>query len=118
MDAEVLRLCRRFAVQLIESKDAKRSRLAEGLLGMAGLALVYFVAGKLGLKLAYFHPSATAVWPPTGIALVAFLMLGYRVWPGIFLGALMVNLTTAGSFAVCLGISTGNTLEALLGCYL
>jgi diguanylate cyclase (GGDEF)-like protein len=82
------------------------------------LATIYFIAGKLGLKLAYFHPSATTVWPPTGIALVAFLMLGYRVWPVIFLGALLVNLTTAGSLPVCLGIAAGNTLEGLLGSYL
>jgi diguanylate cyclase (GGDEF)-like protein len=52
------------------------------------------------------------------MALVAFLMLGYRVWPGIFLGALLVNLTTAGSLPVCLGIAAGNTLEGLVGCYL
>src|SRR6266545_4831779 len=48
------------------------------------LAGVYAVAGKLGLLLAFVHASATAVWLPTGIALTAFLILGYRVWPGIF----------------------------------
>jgi diguanylate cyclase (GGDEF)-like protein len=95
-----------------------RERLARDLLVQLALAAVYFIVGKLGLKLAYFHPSATAVWPPTGIALVAFLMLGYRVWPGIFLGGLAVNLTTAGSLPVCLGIAAGNTLEGLLGGYL
>jgi diguanylate cyclase (GGDEF)-like protein len=84
---------------------------------MAAIALVYFVAGKLGLKLAYFNRSATAVWPPTGITLAAFLLFGYRVWPGVFLGALWVNLTTAGSLAACLGMAAGNTLEGLLGCY-
>jgi diguanylate cyclase (GGDEF)-like protein len=45
-------------------------------------------------------------------------MLGYRVWPGIFLGALLVNLTTAGTLPVCMGIAAGNTLEGLLGSYL
>lgn len=95
-----------------------RSRLARDVLIALVLAVIYFIAGKLGLKLASVHPSATAVWPPTGISLVAFLMLGYRVWPGIFLGALLANLTTAGSLPVCLGIATGNTLEGLLGCYL
>src|SRR5215470_14829397 len=44
--------------------------------------------------------------------------LGYRVWPGIFVGALLVNLTTAGTLPVCIGIAAGNTLEGLLGCYL
>jgi diguanylate cyclase (GGDEF)-like protein len=100
------------------ASGGKRSRLARDVLLMMVLAIIYFVAGKLGLKLAYVNPSATAVWPPTGIAFVAFLLFGYRMWPGIFLGALLVNLTTAGSLPVCLGIALGNTLEGLLGCYL
>src|SRR5438105_2370701 len=83
-----------------------------------GLAAVYVLAGKLGLLLAFVNASTTAVWPPTGIALAAFLLLGYRVWPGIFLGAFLVNLTTAGSVATTLGIATGNTLEGLAGAYL
>src|SRR2546427_536376 len=83
-----------------------------------GLAAVYVLAGKLGLLLAFVHASATAVWPPTGIALAAFLLLGYRVWPGIFLGAFLVNLTTAGSVATTIGIATGNTLEGLVGAHL
>ena len=93
------------------------ARLAKDALIALALAAIYFTVGKLGLKLAYVHPSATAVWPPTGISLVALLMLGYRAWPGIFVGALLVNLTTAGSLPVCLGIAAGNTLEGLLGCY-
>ena len=82
------------------------------------LAAVYFIAGKLGLRLAFVNPSATAVWPPTGIALAALLILGYEVWPGVFLGAFLVNVTTAGSVATSAGIALGNTLEALVGCYL
>jgi diguanylate cyclase (GGDEF)-like protein len=82
------------------------------------LAACYFGAGKLGLSLAFVHVSATAVWPPAGIALAALLLLGYRVWPGIFLGAFLVNLTTAGSVATSIGIATGNTLEGLVGAYL
>ncbi len=81
-------------------------------------SIVYFVAGKLGLSAAYVHPSASAVWPCTGIALTALLILGYEIWPGIFLGAFLVNITTAGSALVCLGIAAGNTLEALAGAYL
>ena len=50
---------------------------------MLVLAGVYFVAGKLGLRLAFVHASATAVWPPTGIGLAAFLLLGRQIWPGV-----------------------------------
>lgn len=86
-------------------------------LAMAILAGVYAVAGKLGLLLAFVHASATAVWLPTGITLAAFLILGYRVWPGIFLGAFLVNISTEGSVATSIGIAAGNTLEGVAGAY-
>src|SRR2546425_1011889 len=63
------------------------------------LTVVYYLAGKLGLTLAIVHSSATAVWAPTGIAIASMLILGYRVWPAIFVGAFLVNVTTAGSVA-------------------
>ncbi len=85
---------------------------------ITALALVYFVSGKLGLKLAFLNQSASAVWPPTGIALAAVLLLGYRVWPGIWLGAFLVNITTTGSFATTVCIAGGNTLEAVGGAWL
>ena len=85
---------------------------------LCSIAAIYCIAGKLGLKLAVFHQSATPVWPPTGISLAAFLLFGYWVWPGIFLGAFAVNMTTAGSITTSLGIATGNTLEGLLGAFL
>src|SRR5438445_9331063 len=61
------------------------------------VAAVYFAAAKLGLRLAFYHPSATPVWPPTGIALASMLLLGYRAGPGLFLGAFLANITTYGS---------------------
>ncbi|HKC39896.1 MAG TPA: MASE1 domain-containing protein [Gemmatimonadales bacterium] len=85
---------------------------------LAGLAVIYFAAAKLGLSLAFVNPSATAVWPPTGIALAAFLILGPRVWPAIFVAAFLANLTTAGSVVTSIGIAAGNTLEGLVGAYL
>jgi PAS domain S-box-containing protein len=93
-------------------------RPSKNLVIVAALTLVYVIAGKLGLMLAFVHASATAVWPPTGIALVAFLLLGHRVWPAILLGAFVVNITTAGTVATSFGIATGNTLEGLVGAYL
>jgi diguanylate cyclase (GGDEF)-like protein len=95
-----------------------RSDVLKNVATVAGLAVVYFVAGKLGLQLAYVHASATAVWPCTGIAIAALLVFGYRVWPGILIGAFLVNVTTAGSVATSIAIAAGNTLEGLAGCYL
>ena len=91
-----------------------RKRLAT----IAILAVVYFLAGKLGLRLAFANPSATAVWPPTGIALAACVLIGSWVWPGIFLGAFLANIATAGSVITSIAIAAGNTLEGILGAYL
>jgi PAS domain S-box-containing protein len=83
-----------------------------------GVGVLYFVAGKLGLAFAVVHTNATAVWPPAGIALAAVLLLGRQVWPAIFAGAFLVNISTAGSIVSSLGIAAGNTAEALIGAFL
>jgi diguanylate cyclase (GGDEF)-like protein len=95
-----------------------RSRFLRDFAVLAAIACSYFIAGKLGLRLATVHASSTAVWPCTGIAFAALLIFGYRVWPAILAGAFLVNLTTAGSVATSIGIATGNTLEGVVGCYL
>src|SRR6266446_4372642 len=82
------------------------------------LAVIYFAVGKFGLMLASLHASASPVWPSAGIALAATLLFGYRVWPAIFIGAFLVNVTTAGNVATSFAIAIGNTLEALAGAWL
>ena len=82
---------------------------------LVGVAIFYFVAGKIGLSLAVIHPSASAIWAPSGIALAALLLMGVRAWPVIFAAAFFVNETTAGSLATSLAIAAGNTLEAVIG---
>src|ERR1043166_1974803 len=90
-------------------------------ISILGLTAVYFVAGKLSLHLAFLHKSASPVWPPAGMALAVLLLFGYRTWPAIFLGAFLVNVTNApstGNILTCLGIASGNTLEAVCGAWL
>ena len=82
------------------------------------LIAVYCAAGKLGLQLAFVNASTSAVWPCTGIAIAALLILGYRMWPAIFAGAFLVNITTAGSIATSAAIAGGNALEAVTAAYL
>ena len=96
----------------------KRSQFLKRILTGLAVSAAYIVAGKLSLRLASVHPSISPVWPPTGIAIVALLMLGRRFWPSIFAGAFIVNLTTAGSMASSLGIALGNTLEAVVATFL
>lgn len=95
-----------------------QSRLVRRLALLLALTAVYFVAGKLGLRAAFVHPSATAVWPPSGLTLAVFLLAGYEIWPAILLGAFLVNVTTVGSVATSVGIAAGNLLEGLVGAYL
>lgn len=87
-------------------------------LPLAALVAAYFLAGKLGLAVAFVHASATAVWPPTGIAIAALLLLGRGRWPAVAAGALLVNLTNGTSTFVSAGIAAGNTLEAVTGAWL
>ena len=77
------------------------------------LAGAYFVAAEVGLSLASVHTNVSPVWPPTGIAIAAVLLLGYRVWPGILLGALLANFFTPVPIAASGAIAIGNTVEAL-----
>lgn len=94
---------------------ATRGARVPDLARIAALALVYFLAGKFGLLLAFANQSASPVWPPTGIALAAAVLLGPQVWPGVLIGAFLVNVTTTGSWLTSIGIATGNTLEVLVG---
>jgi len=85
---------------------------------IAGVAIAYFAAGKAGLYFASFSASSTAVWPATGVAFAALLLIGLQAWPAILVGAFFVNLTTAGTVISSLGIATGNTLEVVVAAYL
>src|SRR3989442_13270224 len=85
---------------------------------LLGLAAVYYLAAKLGLRFAYINSSVTTIWPPAGIALAAFVLLGYRVWPAILGAAFLANFTTTGAVVPSLGIAIGNAGEGLLGAYL
>jgi signal transduction histidine kinase len=82
------------------------------------LVAAYFGSGKLGLLLADVYGNVTPIWPTTGIALAAILLGGYRLWPGIALGAFLVNASTGVPLAAAFGIAVGNTLEAVSGAYL
>jgi PAS domain S-box-containing protein len=93
-------------------------RLVSRAVPFAVVLIGYVVFGLTGLSVASLHPSATPVWPPTGWALAALLIGGLRLWPAVFLGAFIVNVTVAGALATSLGIAAGNTAEAVVGAVL
>jgi len=98
--------------------NSRAKKVARDVALSVALLAVYVVAGKYGLKLAFLNASATSVWAPTGIAIAAVLLAGYRVWIPIFIGAFLVNFTTAGNIITSLWIASGNTLEAVAAGYL
>src|SRR5438552_5207864 len=81
------------------------------------LFVVYFSTAKFGLMMDAVGGFATLVWPPTGISLAALLLFGLRLWPGIALGAFLVNFVTGAPVLTAGGMALGNTLEALIGAY-
>jgi PAS domain S-box-containing protein len=85
------------------------------LLRVLGLAAVYFAAARLGLRYASIGQSISLVWPSTGVALAALILLGRGAWPGVAIGAFLANAVTPVPLGVAAAIAAGNTLEALLG---
>jgi diguanylate cyclase (GGDEF)-like protein/PAS domain S-box-containing protein len=91
---------------------------------VALLAALYFVTGWLGLQLAQPPGYATAIWPPSGLMLAALLLWSRTVWPGVWLGSLLLNLWVGYDRSGVLGmvdaviaaiLATGSTLQGLVG---
>ena len=79
------------------------------------VCLLYLTTAKLGLEYAVIGQTVTLLWPPSGIALAATLIGGYRMWPGIALGAFLANAGAGLPILTLSIIVLGNTLEPLCG---
>ena len=86
--------------------------------GFLLFAAIYVVAGRLGFAASAVHPVVSSAWPPSGIALAALLLVGFRFWPAITLGAFIVNVTHGISPLASSAIAVGNTLEAVTAAWL
>ena len=89
---------------------------------MAALGLAYFGAAKLGQTL-HYTASVSAIWPPVGLGIAALYLFGLRLWPGIFLGELLVNGTLLAESShppvgSVLGQHAGNMAEVIVGAWL
>ncbi|MDX2426911.1 MAG: diguanylate cyclase [Cycloclasticus sp.] len=78
------------------------------------LAVIYFLVAKLGLTFTVVTNNITLIWPPSGLALFALLVLGLRFWPWVFFAALAVNATTDIPLLAALTVAIGNTMEAIV----
>ncbi|MBV8333334.1 MAG: MASE1 domain-containing protein [Candidatus Eremiobacteraeota bacterium] len=91
-----------------------RSNPLQTVAGVLALALAYIACAELGLTLAFATKQVTAVWPPTGVAVAALLLSGTRLWPGVFLGALVSNALAHEPLWTAAAIAVGNTAAPLL----
>ncbi len=94
------------------------------------IALAYLILGKLGLMLAIPPGYATIIWPSAGVAVAALATFGYRVWPGVFLGSFLVNLSAGPGVGVLfserwletavipIGIAIGAAVQAVTALFL
>ena len=90
-----------------------RSEVRAGLLRSIALGIAYYLAARLSLELALVG-EITPLWPPTGIALVGFLLFGTRVWPGVAIAALAVNLPISESAFAAFVTAVGNTAAPIV----
>lgn len=84
------------------------------ILQLSGVLGGYFLLGKWGLEFASLKPIVSLLWPASGFALAVLLLAGIRMWPGIALGAFLVNLSIGIGTAPAAIIAAGNSLEAII----
>lgn len=113
--------------QATGSPAANRHECIKRIAQILAAAALYYGAARLGLLLAFDKTNASPVWPPSGIGLALLLLFGFRLWPGILLGAFLANLTvflanqsapTPSMFLASGLIALGNSLEAVVGYFL
>ena len=92
----------------------KRRRIWE----LVCVLVAYLVAGEIGLAVPFTSGNVSPLWPPAGVALAAMVILGYRVWPAVALGAFLVNFFTGIPHLAAAGIALGNTVGPLCGAWL
>lgn len=79
------------------------------ILTSAILALAYTLVGWASLQVTVPPDYVSVVFPSAGVALAAFLIFGNKVWPGVYVGSLLVQLIAGVQSGL-----TDYTLTALL----
>ncbi|KKT15424.1 MAG: Multi-sensor signal transduction histidine kinase [Parcubacteria group bacterium GW2011_GWF2_43_38] len=83
------------------------------LFAVIGLTLVYFVTGLIGLEFGVIRPDSIPVWLPAGVGLAALIVLGYRTWPGIFLGSLLISLVASDKAIILFDEISANKISQI-----
>lgn len=83
-------------------------------LGLLILAFAYFISAKAGLLFSFKDPTVTIVWLPGGLSLAALLRFGYRCWPGVAFGHMLLSLNVNTPPVFILLLSANATIVPLL----
>jgi signal transduction histidine kinase len=103
--------------RLVALRRSRRGRVALYASYVALVACAYYLAGRLGLELAYLDGAVAAVWPPAGLGLAVLFLYGIRLWPGIVVGDLLLaDFSTP--LGTVLGQTVGNTLAVVIAALL
>ncbi len=98
-------------------RRSRRGRVVLYASSVALVALAYYLAGRLGLELAYLDGAVAAVWPPAGLGLAVLFLYGTRLWPGIVIGDLLLaDFSTP--LGTVLGQTVGNTVSLVVAALL
>lgn len=81
------------------------------------LIVAYIAVGWLGLQIPSIGSHITLVWLPSGVASAALILWGARGWPGVYIGAFLVNLAIGSSWQLAAAIAVGNTLAPTLAAF-
>jgi PAS domain S-box-containing protein len=87
-------------------------------LELIAIAMAYFGLAVSGLLIPWINPTATPLWPPTGLAMALVLLRGYRIWPAILVGAFFSTVVGNGALAEAACIALGTPIAALAGAWL
>jgi len=91
----------------------RRGSLALYATGVGLVALAYYVAGRIGLELAYLDGAVAALWPPAGVGLALLFLYGLRLWPGVVIGDLLLG-DFSTPFATVVAQTVGNTVALVV----
>ena len=103
--------------QLLAFRRTRPGRLAQYGISVALVAVAYYLAGRIGLELAYLNGAVAALWPPAGLGLAVLFLFGVRLWPGIVIGDLWLG-DYSTPLGTVLGQTVGNTLALILAALL
>src|SRR4051794_41446662 len=80
---------------------------------LAVVAVVYYLAGRIGLELAYLDGAVAALWPPAGLGLAVLFLFGIRLWPGVVIGDLLLG-DFSTPFSTVLAQTVGDTVALVV----